>query len=85
MSLWVWLFIVFILWILYLEFSPKLGKIIIRPNEKGGYSFSFGGVWNLMLKPFQDSTFWKPSFWDLNIYVIWIITTIIYFLIYKLS
>jgi hypothetical protein len=81
MSLWIWLLIVFILWALYLELSPKLGRILIRPNSKGGYSISLGGIGNLMLKPFQDIQFWYPNFWDLNIYVWWIFTI----LIYKLS
>lgn len=78
MSLWLWLLIVFIIWILYLELSPKLGKILIRPNSSGGYSFSFAGIGSLMLKPFQEAIFWNPKFWDLNIYVWWIITILIY-------
>jgi hypothetical protein len=78
MSLWFWLLIVFIIWIIYLELSPKLGRILIRPNAKGGYSISFAGIGNLMLKPFQDIMFWNPKFWDLNIYVWWIITILVY-------
>ena len=78
MNLLFWLLIVFILWILYLEFSPRLGRIIIRPNSSGGYSLSLGGVWSLMKKPFTDLQYWYPRYWDLNIYVLWIITIIIY-------
>lgn len=81
MNLLFWLLIVFIIWILYLELSPKLGRIIIRPNASGGYSFTFGGIWNLMKKPFTDKQFWSPRFWDLNIYVLWIFTIIIYFIL----
>jgi hypothetical protein len=80
MNLIFWLSIVFLLWILYLEFSPKLGRIIIRPNSSGGFTFTFGGVLELMKKPFQNIQFWYPRFWDLNIYVLWILTIIIYFI-----
>ena len=78
MSLIFWLLIVFILWIVYLELSPKLGRILIRPNSSGRNTFSLGGVWALMKKPFTDITLWSPRFWDLNIYVLWIFTIIIY-------
>ena len=81
MKLIFWLIIVFLLWILYLELSPKLGRIIIRPNSSGGYTFTLGGVWELMKKPFIDKQFWYPRFWDLNIYVLWIFTIIIYIII----
>lgn len=80
MALWIWLLIAFILWVIYLEFSPRIGRILIRPNSKGSYSLSLGGIGNLMLKPFTDKTFWSPRFWDLNIYVIWIITAILYYI-----
>ena len=83
MGLLLWFVIVFVLWIVYLELSPKLGRIFIRPNAKGSYSFSFGGLGQLMVKPFTDKTFWYPRFWDLNIYVLWIITAIIYYIVYR--
>lgn len=83
MGLLVWLIIVFILWIIYLEFSPRLGNIIRRPNSKGSYSYSLAGVGSLMIKPFTDIKFWYPNFWDLNIYALWILTAIIYYLIYR--
>lgn len=81
MNLVIWLLVVFVLWILYLELSPKLGRIIIRPNSSGGYIITFGGVWSLMKKPFVDKQFWSPKFWDLNIYVLWIITIILYLIV----
>jgi len=83
MGLLIWLIIVFVIWIIYLEFSPRLGNIILRPNSKGTTTFTLAGVGALMAKPLTDKTFWYPSFWDLNIYVLWIITAIIYFLIYR--
>lgn len=81
MSLWIWLLIVFILWVLYIQFSPKIGGIWIRPNSKGKKSFQPKGIFTLMTKPFTDKTFWYPSNWDLNIYMLLIITTVIYYLI----
>jgi hypothetical protein len=81
MSLWIWLLIVFIIWILYLEFSPRLGGIWLRPNSKGKKSISTGGILSLLGKPFTDKTYWYPRNWDLNIYMLWILTTIIYYLV----
>lgn len=85
------LLLVFIIWILYLELSPKLGRILIRPNSVGGYTITFGGVWKLMKEPFNSITsiknimYWYPSMWDLNIYVIWLVTILIYYLLKYLS
>lgn len=81
MSLWIWLLVVFILWILYIQFSPKIGNVWIRPNSKGKKSFAPKGILSLLTKPFTDKTFWYPTNWDLNIYVILILTTIIYYLV----
>lgn len=81
MNLWIWLLIVFIIWILYIEFSPKLGGIWIRPNAKGKKSFTTGGIISLLGKPFTDKTLWYPVNWDLNVYVWLIITVIIYYLV----
>lgn len=78
MDLVLWLLLVFIVWIFYLELSPKLGRILIRPNSSGGYTFTFGGVWQLMKEPFKNIEYWYPKLWDLNIYVLWIITIILY-------
>jgi Cu-Zn family superoxide dismutase len=83
MGLLFWLFIVFIIWLFYLELSPKLGKIIFRPNAKGSTTFNLSGLGSMMIRPFTDLTFWYPRFWDLNIYMLWIITAIIYYLIYR--
>jgi hypothetical protein len=80
MGLWVYLLIVFLLWLLYLELSPQLGKIWIRPNEKGGWRLSLGGVIQLMGKPFTQIEYWYPRFWDLNIYVWWILTLLVYWI-----
>jgi hypothetical protein len=76
--------IVFIIWCFYLELSPKIGRIFIRPNSSGGYTFTFGGILQLMIQPFQNIIFWYPKMWDINIYVLWILTIIIYYLIKRL-
>lgn len=81
MSLWIWLLIVFFIWLLYIQFSPRIGNIWIRPNSKGKKSLQAKGVLNLLGKPFTDKTYWYPHNWDLNIYMILIITTIIYYLL----
>lgn len=81
MGLILWLLIVFVFWLLYLELSPGLGGILVRPNSSGTRTFSLGGVWTLMKKPLSDGMYWYPKFWDLNIYMLWLIACIVYFLL----
>jgi hypothetical protein len=81
MGLVIWLIIVLILWVLYIEFAPRMGNIWLRPNSKGNKTFRPSGILNLMIQPFTDLQYWYPRNWDLNIYAILIITTIIYYLV----
>lgn len=75
---------VFIIWILYLEFSPTLGNIIYRTNANGTKSFSIRAVWNMMIQPFSQMYFWDPRFWDLNIYIILIISILVVILLERM-
>ena len=62
-------FIYFIIFISYLEISPKLQNIWIRYNSDNVLQICPGGIWNMLKKPFSNCYFWYPEFWDLNYYV----------------
>ena len=57
------------LFFLYLEASPKLGNIWMRTTSEGIKRCNLGGFIKFFYEPFRNSFFWKPQFWDLNIYV----------------
>jgi hypothetical protein len=59
----------FMIWLLYLELSPKLGGIFFRPDSTGTFRFRLGGVLPMLAYPFQSIEFWKPTNWDLNFIV----------------
>lgn len=59
----------FIIWLLYLELSPKLGGIFFRPDSTGKFRFRLEGVLPMLAYPFQSVEFWKPTNWDLNFIV----------------
>lgn len=56
----------FLIWLLYLELSPKLGGIFFRPDSNGDFHFRLSGVMPMLLYPFQSLNFWYPQNWDLN-------------------
>ena len=67
-----------ILFILYLEVSPRLGNVWLRYDHRGKLRIHIGSLLQFIYQPFTNSFFWKPEFWDLNIYVgIYIFTIII--------
>ena len=59
----------FVIWLLYLELSPKLGGIFFRPDSTGLFRFRLEGVSPMLKYPFQSLEFWKPTNWDLNFMV----------------
>jgi len=61
--------IYFILFLLYLELSPKLMNIWLRCDSNNMLKICPGGVLQMLYKPFQNIYFWKPKFWDINYYV----------------
>jgi hypothetical protein len=68
--------LLYILYLLYIQFSPGMGNIWYRNNEY----FSPMGAVNMTLSPLYLYYMWHPSMWDLN-FVMWIC---IYFIIHKL-
>lgn len=61
---------VFLLWLLYLEYSPQIGGIVFRYDSSGTLRFSPSSIVTMLLEPFKSIKFWYPQFWDLNIYIL---------------
>lgn|SRR3989304_7726426 len=59
-------FIAFGIWI---EKSPKMGGIFVRPGPDGRKHFNLEGILPMLKYPFQSIQFWKPQYWDLNFIV----------------
>ena len=53
-------------YLLYIQFSPKMGKIWWRNGN-----FTPMGAINLAIYPFQNKEMWKPCMWDIN-YFMWL-------------
>jgi len=62
-------FIYFIIFLIYLELSPKLKNIWIRCNSDNILKICPSGIISMLKKPFTDVFFWYPQFWDINYYV----------------
>ena len=71
----------FTLWLLYLQFDTKIGNVWLRPDHNNNLVFCYKSIINMLKYPFQNFNLWKPKYWDLNYYVIFILTyLLIYFL-----
>lgn len=62
----------FILYMIYLETSPKLGNIWWRITDNGGYTFCFNGLLSMLIFPFKNIFVWHYKFWDIN-FIIWLL------------
>lgn len=64
-----------VLYATYLEVNPKMGGVIIRPNENGDKVISLKSYWHFIKQPFKsDNTgvqkeLWKPKNWDINYFM----------------
>lgn len=75
---------IYSLWFLsYLELSPKLGNIWYRVASDGKKHINLGSLREFIYKPFMQSFFWWPQFWDINIYIGLYITALLIKFIYK--
>ena len=59
----------FMLFMLYLETSNKIGGILRRPCSDGRVHFNIQGIVPVLKYPFQSTHFWWPHFWDSNFIV----------------
>jgi hypothetical protein len=58
----------------YVQFSPQIGGIWLRPNENGQTSFSLSSLFNLISSPLKYKEFWNINMWDVNYFVYPVIT-----------
>lgn len=59
----------FLSYSLYVQFSPSIGNIWLRPDSENKMQFQISGLLSLIYRPFYDKYFWHLKNWDLN----WII------------
>ena len=66
-SFWKGVLLSSIFYIIYLEISPGMGNIWLRPDSDNKIYINFESLVNIMfIYPFQSWNFWKIEFWDLN-------------------
>lgn len=59
----------------YLESNPKMGGVILRPDETGEKKVSLKSYWNFIKTPFTTDNkdvkreLWKPKNWDINYFM----------------
>lgn len=63
------------LYALYVQYSPKIGNIWLRPDSNGDRVFVLSNLCNMMKEPLHSITFWKLSNLDLNVFC-WCVGTI---------
>ena len=66
------IFILTVLFLLYIQYSPGMGNIWYRNNEY----FSPMGAFNVMIFPFHNLQMWYPTMWDIN-YIMWLLLGIV--------
>jgi len=62
------IFIITLLFLLYIQYSPGMGNIWYRNNEY----FSPMGALRVMVFPFRNIQMWYPTMWDIN-YIMWLL------------
>lgn len=56
----------FLLFLLYLELSPKMTNVWFRVEADGKRRFNFDSLVNYLIHPFKSTFLWKPQNLDLN-------------------
>ena len=81
------IFIIFIIYSLYVQFSSTMGNIWLRPDSDGKLVFCPLGLLDLILAPLQNDKayFWEPTFWPINFFVYLIGYILTYGFIYLLD
>ena len=59
----------FIIYLAYIELSPKLGNIWLRKDAAGIRRLSLWGLKDFLLYPLKQYRVWHPMLWDLNVFV----------------
>jgi hypothetical protein len=77
--------IIFIFYSLYVQLSPTMGNIWLRPDSDGTLVFCPLGLVDLILAPLQSDKlyFWESHFWPINFFIYIIVYFFIYLLVVK--
>lgn len=71
--------IVFIIYSLYVQFSPTMGNIWLRTNAENVQEFCPMGLIELIFSPFYRSYFWHYSLLPINFLMHLLVYLIIYY------
>jgi hypothetical protein len=63
-------FVALVLFIVYAEFSPGMGGILIRPGPDGGRVITLTGLLHFLGSPLWYSGFWTTDLIDLNALIV---------------
>ena len=58
-----------LLYLSYIELSPKLGNIWLRKDALGIRRLSLTGLKDFLLYPLKQHRVWYPNLWDLNVFI----------------
>ncbi len=72
----------FIIFLLYLELSPKLGNIWYRLNSENIKVINISSIINFLIYPLHNINFWYINNWDLNFIIYYFITKFIFYCLY---
>ncbi len=70
----------FLFWLLYIEFHPKLGYMWLRPNTSNELKVSFNSLKNIIVSPFKNSYVWTINLWEIN-FIVFIL--VFYFILFN--
>lgn len=76
MKYWIYITIITIIFIIWVEYS--VGGIFIRQNSIGKYSINIVSLINYLLNPLFNKFLWNKSLLDVNYIFILIISSLIY-------
>jgi|AACY02.5.fsa_nt_gi hypothetical protein len=70
-----------IIFLSYLELSPKLGNVWYRLNSQNKKIINIASIINFILYPLYNINFWYINNWDLNFFIYYLITKFINYFI----
>lgn len=76
MKLFIYLFIITILFLIYIEYS--VGNVIYRITSDGTKKILLENIIHYLIEPFKNGYLWKLSVLDLNYIFILVLSVIIY-------
>lgn len=54
---------------IYVQFSPKMGNIWLRPDHNGTLCFVPTNLFKLQIYPLKSLNIWKPTLMDINYFI----------------